>query len=268
MSIGINDEYLKHGVFNDLKHYSEFYRSLSDSVMNWISMGTSSIINIDTYVFTSIHGTIESIHDVLIKGRINDSYALLRKYYDSVIINLYSNLILKDKFSIENFIVQEIDGWLKGSKTMPSFEKMSKYILASSKLVEMNNLLYNGCKFKGSRFEEIRERCNQHTHYLFYDNLLLNDNEILNTKRPIAMDTFKNDILEIFTMHLFVLFYLNDHYMMSSDYQDSIDIGVPPVEGSQYEVAPFIQEIFDDCLKLKSSEAVNLIKNSSSMRLN
>lgn len=69
-----------------------FYESLAFIVMHWVPQGTSSFINIDTYAYSSIQGTLESIKMVLAKGRINDSFALLSKYYDVTIITLYSNL--------------------------------------------------------------------------------------------------------------------------------------------------------------------------------
>ena len=105
----------EHLVFTQLTEYAQFYKALSASVMGWVTQGTiSSVLNIDTYVFSSIRGTLESIRDILIKGRINDSYALLRKYYDSVIINVYSNLYLDENFSVENFVVEKINNWLHG----------------------------------------------------------------------------------------------------------------------------------------------------------
>ena len=70
-------------------------------------MGTKAILNIDTYIFSSIQGTVDSIKTILTNGRINDSYALLRKYYDSTIINIYSSLYLQDNHSLENFIVEK-----------------------------------------------------------------------------------------------------------------------------------------------------------------
>src|SRR5258705_747882 len=77
--------------------------------MGWVTQGTiGSVLNIDTYVYSSIRGTLDSIKDILIKGRISDSYALLRKYHESVIINVYSNLYLEDNFSIENFVVEKL----------------------------------------------------------------------------------------------------------------------------------------------------------------
>ena len=88
----LGKNYLEHWVFGQLTEYADFFRSLSDTTMGFVSSGSYSVTNINTYVFTSIQGTLESIHDILYKGRINDSYPLLRKYYDSAIINIYTNL--------------------------------------------------------------------------------------------------------------------------------------------------------------------------------
>ncbi len=93
-------QYSNHSVFNQLSDYASFYKHLSYNVMNWGQQGTITLINLDTFVYSSIQGTIESIKDILIKGRINDAYALLRKYYDSTIINVYSNLYIIDNYNI------------------------------------------------------------------------------------------------------------------------------------------------------------------------
>src|SRR5690554_6449458 len=92
----LGNEYTNHIVFKELCIYSEFYDSLSFSVMNWIPNGTDSFFNLDTYIISSIKGTIDSIREILIKGRINDSYSLIRKYFDSTMINIYTNLFLQD----------------------------------------------------------------------------------------------------------------------------------------------------------------------------
>jgi len=91
----MSNQYKEHIVFRQLTEFSDFYKYLSDSVMNWVTKGTRSILNLDTYVYSSMQGTLESIHDILLKGRINDSYSLLRKFYDSTIINVYSNVSIR-----------------------------------------------------------------------------------------------------------------------------------------------------------------------------
>jgi len=209
-----------------------------------------------------MQGTLESIKDILIKGRINDSYALLRKYYDSTIINVYSNLYLNDNFSLENFVVEKIDYWIKGKEKLPEYRVMSQYIRDSEKLTEINKLLHSDETYKS-----IRERCNDHTHYNFYQNMLFNDNEIYLKNRLDSLNTFLKDLNNIFMLHFSYLFYLNGHYMTSSDYVDSLECGVTPEEDSQYYVAPFIQKIFDNVIKKNRMDLAEKIKSNTCMKL-
>lgn len=259
----IDKDYLEHKVFGQLTEYSKFYNSLALSVSRWEAQGTKSFITIDTYVYSSIKGTLKSINDILFKGRINDAYALLRKFYDATIINLYSNLYLSDNFSIDNFIVEKINNWRKGTEKLPDYAVMSKYIKESPKLASITNLLHQDKTYK-----DIRERCNDHMHYNYYLNLLLNDSETyLADKRHKSLNTFSKDLEDIFIQHLTYLFYLNEHYMSSFDYTDSLEMGTTPVEGSQYFVAPFVQEIFDKVIKPKRPEIAAEIKMKTSMTL-
>lgn len=264
---GLDETYRKHQVFNQIQTYRKFYADLADLVFGVMTQGTHSICNIDTYVYSSMRGTLESIHQVLANGRINDEYSLLRKFYDSTIINIYTNLYLEDNFSIENFIVEKIDGWLKGKEPMPSFEKMSKYILSSTKLLEITGLHFKGKQYKGSMFENIRKRCNSHTHYLYYHNVLSNDNEIYLPTRISYLDNFSKDLEAIIVMHFSYIFYLNDHYMRSTDYMDFVECGMTPEEGCEYNVAPFVQEFFANVIKVKRPDLAFAIKTKTCMQL-
>jgi len=259
----MDETYSEHSVFKHLSEYAQFYKNLSTSVMGWVTQGAKDfVLNIDTYVYSSIQGTLDSIKDILVKGRINDSYALLRKYHDSVIINVYSNLYLDDNFSIENFVVEKINNWLHGKEQLPEYRVMSDYIRKSEKLAKVNALLY-----KDNTYKEIRDRCNDHTHYNFYRNLLLNDNEIYLKNRLGILNIFSKDLENLFILHFTYLFYLKDHYMMSSDYIDSMDLGLTPEEDSQYLVAPFIQEIFDKIIKKNRIDLALEIKGNTLMKL-
>ena len=107
-------EYTDHKIFEELNYYASFYESLSNSVMSFSTKGTSAIANMDTYVYMSMRGTLESIDLVLKNGNLNDGYALLRKYYDSVMINAYTNLYINQNSEIADFYVAEINDWLHG----------------------------------------------------------------------------------------------------------------------------------------------------------
>lgn len=258
----IDDTYKNHRVFTLLPEYADFYKSLAFSIFSFVTQGTRTACNIDSYMFSSIQGTLESIKNILIKGRISDSYALLRKYYDSTIINIYTNLYLNDNFNLENFVVEKIDNWIKGKEKIPEYRIMSQYIRKSEKLSEINELLYSDNTYKS-----IRDRCNDHTHYNFYQNMLYNDNEIYIENRLESLNIFSKDLEDICIMHISYLFYLNDHYMTSSDYIDSLECGITPEEGSQYYVAPFIQKIFKNVIKKNRMDLAEEIKSNTSMKL-
>ena len=255
-------EYQEHPVFSGFDQFIDFYDSLAALVLKFCTVGTQSMINIDSYVYSSIQGTLHSIKIILGAGRQNDAYALLRKYYDSAIINVYTNLYLQDNISIENFIVEKINHWLKGIDQLPEYRVMSQYIKASGKLATINNLLQID-----DRYKKIRDRCNAHTHYNFFTHIMLNDNAVYLKNRGKWLDLFLKDTKDIFILHLAYLFFLNDYYMASSDYWDSLDCDVVPEENCQYWVAPFIQEIFDAVISVARSDIATAIKENTSMQL-
>ncbi len=257
-----SDAYKQHRVFADLERYVDFYKQLALSVFPFVSMGTKAFGNIDTYTYSSMQGTLDSIRSILLVGRINDAYALLRKFHDSAIINVYANLYLSDHFGIENFVVEKIQHWVAGKERLPEYRIMSHYIRRSAKLKEVNDTL-----MADERYKRIRERCNDHTHYNFYRHVMLNDNEIYIESRDKWLDEIASDSRDLFILHLAYIFSLNDHYMMSRDHFDALECGIQPVENSQYWVAPFVQEIFDEIITPKRPDITAIIKQNTAMQL-
>ena len=258
----LGKEYTKHTVFKELKIYSDFYNSLSFSIMSWVAQGTKAFLNLDTYSYSSIRGTVDSICEILGKGGINDAYALIRKYFDSTFINIYANLYLQDNFGIDNFIVEKIENWRRGTETIPEYRMISSYIKESPKMKPINDLLR-----KDNRYKKLRNRCNDNTHYNFYHNVLLNDNEIYNPNRINYLDAISLDMRALFIQHFAYIFYINDHYFMSSDYTDCLDVGITPEEDSLYWVAPFIQEIFSEIIEKHRPDIAKEIKENTKMKL-
>jgi hypothetical protein len=255
-------EYKEHSVFTDLALYADFYETISMSIFQFPTMGTKALCNIDTYVYTSIQGTLESIHTILSSGRINDAYALVRKYHDSAIINTYTNLYIANNFSIENFTVAKIHNWLRSKEKIPEYRVMNEYIKNSPQLKEIYGILNNDKRYKG-----IRDRGNDNTHYNYFDNVMVNDNKVHIKNRADWLNKIQKDVKDIFILHLALIFTLNSHYMMSSDYLDSLECGMKPEENSQYWVANFIHEIFDKVITPTRPEVTKYIKNHTAMHL-
>lgn len=258
----IDKEYKEHPVFDNLQQFEKFYKELAFSIFSFPTQGTTAIANIDTYVYSSIQGTVESMRTILLSGRINDAYTLLRKFHDSVTINIYTNLYLKDHFSLENFQVEKINNWLHNKEKLPEYRQMAEYIKKSPLLKPMSDLLSLEQTYKN-----IRNRCNDHTHYNFFSYAMLNDNEVHIKDRQKWLDHFYKDSRDIFTLHLGYIFLLNDHYMVSSGYIDALECDMIPEVDSQYWVAPFIQNIFDEILTPHRPDITNTIKANTSMQL-
>jgi hypothetical protein len=259
------DDYKNHIVFGVIDNSISFYKTLSFSIMGFATTGTRSVIDIDTYVYSSMEGTLESIKMVLEKGRVGDAFSLLRKFHDSVTLNIYTNLYLADNRNVtDKYIVEEVTAWLSNKKKLPhnTYGKMSEYIENSPKLREMFELLYIE-----ESYRETRTRCNDHTHYNFFDNVLINDNKVYAPKRISLLSNFKQDLENIFVLHLACIFTLSDHYMMSSDYVDCLDVGITPEPDSQYWVASYIQEVFSDIIQSKRPDVAALIKKNTAMHL-
>ncbi|MBM4104621.1 MAG: hypothetical protein FJ263_11370 [Planctomycetes bacterium] len=251
-----------HKIFLEINDYTEFYKSLSFSVFPLVTPGTTARCNLDSYIFSSIQGTLESIKLILQNGRINDSYALTRKYHDSVVINIYANLYLQDNFSIDNFIVQKINNWLHGKEKLPRYEGMMKYIRAHNKLEKVNKLL--GVEQNG-HYEKIRKRCNNHTHYNLFLYMMMNDNQVYIGNKTKAFDGLSSDIRDIFILHFIWMFTINEQYMVSSDYMDSLDCGsdLPPKNSTNCNWSTGMIELYEtgDLLcEVSGSKKIGLLR--------
>ena len=208
----MNKAYVEHPVFEQLSKYSTFYEDLAFQMMSFVTLGIQSAINIDMAVYDSMQGTLESMSDILSKGHINDAYALLRKYYDAAIINIYTNIYLDENVSIENFVVEKIENWLKGKEQLPPIQVMNTYIEKSSRVANIYKLLH-----KDTRYSELKDRCNDNVHYNFYHNVRLNNNQTFLENRAPILNRFSKDLENIFILHLSYLFSIKEQYMMSRD---------------------------------------------------
>mgnify|MGYP000709954217 FL=1 len=140
---------------------------------------------------------------------------------------------------------------------------MSQYIRNHGELSELNKLIYE----TDDRYKKIRDRCNDNTHYNFFKNMLLNDNEIYLKNRILYIDRLRVDLRDLFILHVSYIFFLREWYMASSDYVDYLECGDTPPEDSQYWVAPFIQEIFNNCISNFRPDIANYLKKNLSMHL-
>ena len=104
------DSYINHKVFQEITRIMEFYDNLSYSCYLFVPLGINSVPNYASYVYTAIRGTLDSVQTLLKTGRISDAYTLVRKYFDDALIDIYIDVIRKDRFDWGyNRVVKDVD---------------------------------------------------------------------------------------------------------------------------------------------------------------
>lgn len=263
------DSLKAHVVFDELAYLKNFYEQLSMGVFQWGRSGVHTIGNIDSNLYSSSAGTLDSIALVLSNARIADAYALLRRFQDSAVLNLFVDELSNEwesTLSQENLPVAGIttvEDWINGKTSIPEYRVMSKKIREAPRLQPLNGLLY-----ADHRYKELRERCNSYTHFNFYKNVLANDNEIHFPQRSQLFERIRLDIVDLALLHMSYVFFAMPHYLMSRDHLDCLEMGMKPDEGSEYWVAPYAQEFFDKYFKPYRPDLATLILETTSMQLN
>lgn len=258
-------EYVEHEIFSILNDLVEFYDSLSFNVMGFLHPGIGSQIwyNIDTYLYSSIKGTLDSIRLVLEKGRISDAFSLTRKYHDTVVIDIYKSIYAKthQDLSAGKWVVEQINNWATNKGHLPWYEPMIKYIQQYNDLEALHAYFDFG---KTGKYSNIRKLCNNYNHANSFYYIIMNDNDILNKHRINELTRISDCVRDIFVFHFAYCISLNPHYIMASDYTDALDCGMPPEKGSECWVAPFAQKIFDKYIKTRCPElAAYIIKDNA-----
>lgn len=257
-----SEEYQGHPVFKDLDHFVEFYEQLGYQTSMFLAQGTKAILELDTYVFSSLQGTLDSVRMLLRAGMMNDAYALVRKFHDAAVINAYTAHYLKSHFSLEHFLVERIESWRSGKVALPRFKTMLNSLKDDDKLAALNRVLESD-----RRYEQLRERCNGHVHFSYYEHMLINIRDIYLNSRVQVLSQLRRDLRDIVVLHLAYVFSINPAYMASSDYVDALECWLQPEEGSQYWVARNVQEMFDRYISPWRPDVAAVVKANSSMNL-
>lgn len=256
-------EYQTHKVFPLMDSLVEFYSSVYMLSPFFLTNGVSSgLLNVDNVACGSLAGTLDSIRIVLKEGRINDAYALIRKYHDGIISVLYINVYIAENYSLQNLVVKQIQEWVNNKRKLPSAENMMRTIRNHEPLKGLEKLF----DFDGL-YCRIRRLANGNTHYnkLYY--LWLNNNMVFNSNRLHELDNLYVCILHLFILHFAYMYSLNPQYMMSTDYFDALDCCTKPNEESQYWVATYITDVFEKYIVTKRPDVAEYMREHTDMQL-
>lgn len=265
-------EYDGHKIFQDLKDIMNFYETLSWSNYNPVEyaglISRSKVLSTSTYVFGSLAGTMESIFVLLHNGRCNDALALIRKYCDTIILDIYLRLLTKDlnetvleKESIQSIINNKVTNWIDSEgrlfdekKINIVYDKISK---SEPKLTQLFNLRDSNALYK-----KLRDLCNDNMHNNYLFTIMANDANMIKVREDIRKIMLKNASIAIryfFSIHFAFIYCEDCAFMMSSDYMDHLELGSKPPEGSERWLANSVLTAFEIVKSIKPSVAEYLI---------
>lgn len=243
--------YFEHQVFNDIVFMREFYDDLSMGCFTFIPTGTSAVLNYASYVYSAIEGTLDSMDTLLKKGRINDAYVLVRKMFDDILVEIYIDVVRKEKYDwMEKRIVEDAESWLKGRIRIPKIKLLLKFLQDANCTKDIYP--YFGWE---TYLKKNRELLDDSVHSNRYSRLLLNCSDVAIPDREKHLQNIDIVLKQIFTIHLSFIFHLNPEFLMSSDYMDYINTGETPPKGCENWIAPYAQKTFDKYIKPHESLA-------------
>ena len=82
-----------------------------------------------------------------------------------------------------------------------------------------------------------------------YKSLLANCKTVCIDDRVRYLKNANIILRQIMMVHMSFIFYLNGHYMMAHTHMDYLEMGDTPPEGSQYWLAKYAQDAFDEFIK-------------------
>ena len=246
LDVKLSEAYKEHTCFKELEDMKEFYDNTSESSYLFIPLGTKCILNFESYVFMSIYGTLDSIKFLLMDGKINDAFVLVRKYYDDILADIYLQVLLKENNEIgKGLVVEDVQQWLETSYRIPSSKKILQTLMTSPTTKDLYPFF--GWKTHLKRIREILDDC---VHANRYSCMLFNCNKVyLGDKKEKQLDKMLIILRQLMKILVAFMFHLNSEYLMASDYRDYIEEGMQPPEGSESWIAPYAQKAFDKYIK-------------------
>ncbi len=265
-------DYDEHPIFQNLLDIMSFYETLSYSNYNPVEypglISKSKVFSTSTYVFGSLAGTIESVHLLLRYGRCNDAIALIRKYCDTIILDIYLRLLTKElnekvlmQASLQSIENNEVTKWIDSTgrlfdekKTKIVYSKISK---SHPELTKLFNL-----KDSKALYKKLKDICNDNMHNNYFFTFMANDANIIKAREDIRNVMLKNAHIAIkyfFSIHFAFIYCADCSYMMASNYIDHLDLNTQPPEGSERWLANSVLTAFKIVKSIKPKVAKYLI---------
>lgn len=247
--------YTSHKVFERLSAIQDFYETIDMTSSSCTEMPlTSNVGKTQCVLFPSIKGTIESISILLKHGHCNDAFALIRKYSDAIVIDTYKTILIKETYtqffndvSWEIIVKNKVSEWMKSKSPLMDEHPQKEFKKIKNTFPKLMAILNLNPKDDNSLYSKIRLLCNDNVHYNSFHTFLWNDPDFLRYHIKTSLKLLNNAyscVTFLSSLHFAFLYELHPEYFMAADYIDYLERGEQPPLGSEYWVAPGLQDFF------------------------
>lgn len=217
---------------------------------------------LQTEIMDSTHSTLLSIRQLVEIGHFSDVNVLMRKVRDDLFLFLYL-LEVVNRYQLGNETTHERNA------TKWEENKLENLTISDILTYLMKN-------------ESIKKVIIEHNLRKAWDNIGKNLNNFVHGNGKMyaqlnyanfdykTIDKIFNDITfklsYIVSVFVVLLTLIKPSLISSSDYVDALELGIQPVEGSQYNIAPFIQKFIDTYVIKLHPDIKNFLKDNVYMR--
>ena len=217
-----------------------------------------------TELLDSAVSTLKTINFCLQECHIGDAYTLIRKYRDDIFLYLYfiECESEKDLFRLEPTLHERnIEKWFRNELDDLHISQITKYIL-TNKIIEK---LVNKFNLK-SNWDKISKDLNNYVH----------TNGQKYARQNYQYKNKKCDDIKIEIYHILkfitvvaisIMILIKPQFISSTDYLDSLEVGIVPEEGSQYYIAPFVSDFIIKYIKDFDDNMVAFLKKAVFMKI-
>ncbi|WDA53739.1 MAG: hypothetical protein PPFGHCPK_00151 [Spiroplasma endosymbiont of Drosophila atripex] len=216
------------------------------------------IYSIHSNFLSSGYKTLKSINLLLVDLPCGDIMALLRRYTETLYFFIFFVFLYEKYNKFEKTKKEKIKKWMNlKDKELLNFRSVNAFIIENKIIEEILNLLKINSKFLTTK----RERLNDFIHYNGF--LYLNYDKLDFEKKYEFIEEILNEI-KLYTK-IFILFCTTncEYFCTSSDYVDCLELGIEPVEGTQYIMMPILDKYV---MENFNEEEINYVRNHSSLK--